>query len=115
MSSFPSSNLDKDPTTAPPTPRGGLIVMILFALVWSGFTFAADWFIFHSAILQVIAESYPTTKGRVTFSGLAEHRSSKGRTSFTPDVRFSYEVAARSFSGDRYRYGQFGTNRRMRP
>jgi hypothetical protein len=93
-----------------PTRKGGLIFVILFGVVWSGFTLTADWFVFRGAIRQVIAEFYATTTGYITHSGLKEHRGSRGRVDYAPDIKFRYEVAGQAFSGDRYRYGQGYTN-----
>jgi len=57
--------IDQVSAATPPTRKGGLIILSLFGIVWSGFTLTADWFIFGEAVRQIIAESYSTIAGRV--------------------------------------------------
>jgi hypothetical protein len=98
--------ITQDSTSSRPKRVAGLVFILLFGTIWAGGTFVADWFVFRGAVRQVDAEFYATTTGRVTYSGLNEHRGSRGRTDYAPDIKFTYEVAGQAYSGDRYRYGQ---------
>jgi len=93
-------------TSSLPARKGGLVFILLFGTVWSGFTLTADWFVMRGAVRQVIAEFYATTAGQVMHSGLKEHRDSRGRIDYAPDIKFAYEVAGQAYSGDRYRYSE---------
>lgn len=79
--------------------------LIVFGLIWSSLTLFVDAIWAWGVIRQIRAIDDPTTIGRVTQSELESHRG-KGSTTYSPKIKYSYQVNGKAYSGDRYRYGQ---------
>jgi hypothetical protein len=56
------------------------------------------------------AKSWPTVPGIVQSTELSTTRGRRGRTTYTPVVKYGYEVNGSSFVGDRVDYGDRGTS-----
>lgn len=93
---------------------GGEIVkiglLLFFAIIWSGFTLTADYYMLVKAgFRQILALSYPTVIGTVTSSGVQS--SDNGDSApYRPLIKYIYVVDGKRYDGNRYRYDQVGTN-----
>ena len=58
------------------------------------------------------AKSWPTVQGIVTTASLQETPGRRGRTTYTPFIRYDYEVKGTSYTGDRVDIGDKGTSSR---
>lgn len=88
--------------------KGGSI-LIFFGLFWSGMTLLFDGFMILPAVRQVAAERFATTQGTVLSSEVTHHDDSDG-TTHGVRITYSYTVAGREFTGDRFRYGKFSSS-----
>lgn len=57
------------------------------------------------------SESWPTTDGQITYSGVRESRDDDG-TTYYADVEFAYVVDDRRYTADTVSFGQYGSSNR---
>jgi hypothetical protein len=84
--------------------------LVMFGLFWSALTVGADVAIGWSVFRQLHALSYSTTTGRVTQSEIKKVEGDDGPT-YRPDIKYTYSVAGREHTADRYRYGEWSAGR----
>ena len=90
---------------------GGLFATV-WILGWSAATLTFDVVWTRAVLAQRRAVSYPTTQGTVLGSHVRESDDSEGGTSYSPKVRYGYEVGGRRYECDVYRHGMSGSGRR---
>src|SRR5687768_4666568 len=56
------------------------------------------------------AKSWPTVQGTVTSSSLQESSGRRGRTKYTPVIKYGYEVNGKTYTGDRIDTGGKSTS-----
>lgn len=81
----------------------GGIFLGFFGLFWCSFVFFVDGMLAWQAVKQVRANSFATASGMITQSKLKVEHDSDG-SSYSPEVRYRYEVNGQSFEGNRIRY-----------
>jgi len=84
--------------------------LVIFGLIWSTLTLGVDGFVGYNAWRQWQAETYPSAPGVVTHSEVTWHSDSDGGTTYGVEIRYDYTVNGESFTGDRYRYGQWSSS-----
>jgi hypothetical protein len=100
----PAENIGRRPSSL-----GGAVGMGLFALIWSSLALVFDGFLGWSAYCQIRAQNYATTTGVVTHSEVERHAGGKN-TTYSPNIKYTYTVAGKAYSGDRYRFGTGSSN-----
>lgn len=83
------------------TKGGG--ILIFFGLFWSAMTLMFDGFTIGPAVRQVLAQRFVTTQGTVLSSEVTHHDNDDG-TTHGVRIKYSYTVAGREYTGDRFRY-----------
>lgn len=81
----------------------GGIFLGCFGLFWCSFVFFVDGVVVWQVVRQVRASSYATTSGVITKADLKVERDGDG-TSYSPAVRYRFEVDGQLFEGERIRY-----------
>jgi len=92
--------------------RGEIVkigLIFSFAIIWSAFTLNYDYRFMKVGIQQIQALGHPTVIGTITSSEVESNDDGDG-TSYRPLIKYTYEVDRKQYEGDRYRYGQMGTN-----
>jgi len=82
--------------------KGGGI-LIFFGLIWSGMTLLFDGFTVVPAVRQIWAQRFATAPGTILSSEVTYHDDSDG-TTHGVRITYSYTVAGREYTGDRFRY-----------
>lgn len=85
--------------------------LLVCALFWSAITLSFDSFIAWASLRQIQALSYPIVTGTITSSEVESSTDSDG-TTYRPLIKYTYVVDDTRYDGNRYRYGQMGTNDR---
>lgn len=80
--------------------------LTIFALIWSTFVLGFDGLMARNMFKQFESRRYAVTTGKVTHSEVKSSRGSKGGTSYTAVIKYSYEVDGKGFTGTRFRYNQ---------
>lgn len=83
--------------------KKGIGFLIVFGLFWSGMTLMFDGFTIVPAVRQVLAQRFVSTQGTVLSSEVTHHDDSDG-TTHGVRITYSYTVAGREYTGDRFRY-----------
>lgn len=78
-------------------------ILIFFGVFWSGMTLLFDGFTIVPAVRQVWAQRFVTTPGTILSSEVTHHDDSDG-TTHGVRITYSYKVAGREYTGDRFRY-----------
>jgi hypothetical protein len=87
-------------------PSGGAgVFLCFFAVIWTGMVLMFDGFMGHGIYKQLESRAYPSVTGAITHSEVTSHRGSKGGTSYTAVIEYSYEVGDRKFAGNKIRFG----------
>jgi hypothetical protein len=81
------------------------VFLTIFALFWSGMVLAFDGFMGHGIYKQFQAQHFLTATGTIMHSELTSSRSSKGGTSYSAHIEYSYHVDGQVFTGDQIRFG----------
>ncbi len=84
--------------------------LLVFVLGWSGITLTFDVIWASGVHQQLAALGYPTTDGIVTESKAVSSRGGHGRATTAPKITYSYQVANKKYTSDRYRYRQFSSS-----
>jgi len=84
---------------------GGIAIMAVFGLFWTGLTCTFDGFIVDAMVKQSASEKYSSVAGVVRSSTVTSHRGSKGGTTYGAEVKFDYTVNGAAYTGDKYAYG----------
>jgi hypothetical protein len=80
-----------------------------FGVFWSAMTLSFDGTMFVPAAKQVVASHYYSTEGTVVSSQVTFDDDSEGGTTQGVDVRYTYRVGEREYTGTRYRYGNWNS------
>src|SRR5687768_17951482 len=89
----------------------GILFGVVWVLGWSAVTLTFDVIWVKAVAGQLRARFYPTAAGRIVSSRVHESRNSES-TSYTPKVRYAYDVGGRRYDCDRYRYETTSSGRR---
>lgn len=89
----------------------GIGCLLFCTVFWSGLTLTLDNMMGKATFQQVRALSHPTATGTIIFSEVEVSHDGDGVT-YRPSIRYTYSVDGKQFAGNRYRYGQMGTNDR---
>ena len=89
----------------------GFLFGVVWVLGWSAVTLTFDVIWVRSVAAQVRASSWPAAPGTVVSSRVHESRKSES-TSYTPKIRYTYDVGGRRYECERYRYGMAMSGRR---
>ena len=81
-----------------------LALRIFFTLICTGTVLFLDVLIFRGLCHQFESGSYPAVTGRITGSEIRTHHTSKGGTTYSPYISYTYQVGRQLFNGDRLRY-----------
>ena len=81
------------------------VFLTLFTLFWTSMVLGFDGFMGHGIYKQFEAGHYPSVMGTITRSEVKSHRSSKGATSYSAVIEYSFAVGDRKFAGDKIRFG----------
>jgi hypothetical protein len=87
---------------------GGVVIILFFALFWTALVGAFDWMAGNTIVRQLASEKFPSAVGQITHSEVTVHHG-KG-ASYGVDLRYSYKVAGRTFTAQRYRYGEMASS-----
>jgi len=82
-----------------------VLMILLFLGVGAYFGFT-EYRLARIAVLQVQAESFATTTGRISSGGVDSYAGSKGSVHYYPRFTYTYEAGGKSFRGIRYRYNR---------
>ncbi|MCE5267836.1 MAG: DUF3592 domain-containing protein [Planctomycetaceae bacterium] len=93
------------PTTKAGKRVSGLVLGLVFGLLWSSITLVADSAIVWSAFRQMRALRYSTVAGRITSSRIDARSGSRGPL-YRAEIKYAYSVAGKRYEGTRYRYGE---------
>ena len=84
---------------------GGGLFLFLFALIWSGLVLSFDGVMVHGVYKQLEFVHYPSVTGAITHSEVTSHHGSKGGTSYTASVEYSFTVGDQQYIGNKIRFG----------
>lgn len=83
----------------------GLVMLLLFAIPWSGLTLLFDLSFGRNMMRQIRALGYSTVIGTITHSSVVESDDVEDGRSYRFDIRYRYLVDGSPYTGSRYRYG----------
>lgn len=82
------------------------VFTVIFALIWSGVALFLDFDFGLASWKQYQSSSYSAADGTITHSSVRVSYRSKGRTRYSPDFTYTYQVGSQIYKGSRYRFGQ---------
>jgi hypothetical protein len=80
------------------------VFLIIFTLFWSGITLMFDGMMGYGAYRQFESGNYPGVTGKVISSEVKSHQGSKGGTTYSADIQYSYMIEGRHFTGSKWRF-----------
>jgi len=97
------------------TMRRQVLLGWVFVAVWSVFVLGFDGYIVWSAARQVHAgRTWQRTMGTIASSEVVTGRGSKGKTTFRPQVKYSYSIDGKTYSGSTIEVAGASTGGRKR-
>ncbi|MBI3878120.1 MAG: DUF3592 domain-containing protein [Verrucomicrobia bacterium] len=90
--------------------QSGGCFLVVFGLFWSSFVLAFDGFIARTVWQRLHAQSFATAPGRVTRSEVIRSRGSKGSSSYSAKIFYTYEVNGQKLTGDQYHFGNMSNS-----
>lgn len=81
--------------------------LFVLGLVFAGFGIGFTWMSFVLPLLNSrAAASWPETKCKIVSSKIESHRDSEGDTSYSPSIKYEFEVNGATFTGERYSFSR---------
>jgi len=84
---------------------GNGVFLVFFAVIWTGMVLLFDGFMGHGLYQQYESQNFPSVTGTITHSEVTSHRGSKGGTSYTAVIEYSFAVGDRKLVGNKIRFG----------
>ena len=90
------------------------VLLSIFGLVFAGFGAGFIWLSFLLPLLNArAATSWPETKCHVISSKIESHRNSEGNTSYTPEIKYEFQLNGVTYTGERYSFSNLkGSHKR---